>query len=59
MRSIYPIMIRLVYYCEEHDVEIEVKAKSEDFDIESHKPLKCIFTGEIIDDFYYDDLDKD
>lgn len=52
-------MIRLVYYCEEHDVEIEVKAKSEDFNIEEHTPLKCIFTGEKIDDFYYDDLDKD
>ena len=35
-------MIKLVYYCEEHDIEIEVQVKNEDFDLEDIK-LKLYF----------------
>ncbi len=48
--------IRLVYYCEELDTEVEVIVE-DGLDIEDYKPKKCIFTGETIDDFWYEDLE--
>tara|TARA_B100001939_G_scaffold212255_1_gene182637 strand:+ start:1831 stop:1989 length:159 start_codon:yes stop_codon:yes gene_type:complete len=50
--------IRLVYYSEELDTEIEVRVE-DDLDIEELKPKRCIFTGEEIDDYWYDDIDDD
>ena len=52
-------MIKLVYYCEEHDIEVEVKVKNEDFDLEEHQPKNCVITGAPIEDFYYEELDDD
>ena len=52
-------MIKLVYYCEEHDIEVEVKVKKEDFDLEEHQPKNCVITGAPIEDFYYEELDDD
>ena len=49
-------MIRLVYYCEELDTEIEVIVE-ESLDIEELKPKKCIFTGEEIDDYWFEEVD--
>tara|TARA_B100001939_G_scaffold308482_1_gene289107 strand:+ start:1671 stop:1829 length:159 start_codon:yes stop_codon:yes gene_type:complete len=52
-------MIKLVYYCEEHDCEIEVKCRDNKFDLEAHPPKKCILTGAPIEDFYYDEYEDD
>lgn len=57
--SIYQNMIRLVYYCEEHDCEIEVKCRDDEFDLEAHPPKNCILTGAPIEDFYYDEYEDD
>ena len=47
---------RLIYYSEELDTEIEVLIL-EDIDIEELEPKRCIFTGEEIDDYWYEEVD--
>ena len=51
------MVTRLIYYCEKLDTEIEVRALNKEFDIEDHTPVKCVLTGEEIDDYYYDTLE--
>ena len=52
------MVTRLIYYCEKLDTEIEVRALNKEFDIEDHTPVKCVLTGEEIDDYYYDTLEE-
>ena len=44
---------RLIYYSEELDTEIEVIIQ-DNIDIEELEPKRCIFTGEEIDDYWYE-----
>lgn len=52
------MVTRLIYYCEKLDTEIEVRALNKETDIESQTPKKCVFTGEDIEDYYFDDVDE-
>ena len=49
--------IRLVYYSQELDTEVTVYVE-EDIDIEELEPKNCIFTGEPIDDYWFDEVDE-
>ena len=49
---------RLVYYSEELDMEIEVKPLNKNFNMEEHTPKKCVFTGKVIEDYYFDDVEE-
>ena len=47
---------RLIYYSEELDTEIEVIIQ-DNIDIEELEPKRYIFTGEEIDDYWYEEVD--
>tara|TARA_Y100000996_G_C22152458_1_gene491035 strand:+ start:206 stop:367 length:162 start_codon:yes stop_codon:yes gene_type:complete len=52
-------MIKLTYYSEELDREVEVTITGDtsEYDVEDYKIKKCIFTGEVIDDYIVDVID--